>query len=132
MKYTPDRITHLQPNQIFVFGSNLSGMHLGGAARLALKWGAINGKHIGLYGQTYAIPTVGHHARGTLSIEEITPFVQRLIEDAKSHPDKEFLVTEIGCGIAGLTPEEVAPLFKEALELENVVLPRRFIQLLSK
>ena len=128
MKTTPDLITSLEPHQIFVFGSNLSGLHVGGAARVAMKWGAVWGEPTGLQGRTYAIPTVGLGASGTLTIEEIKPFVDQFLMDAKDFPDKEFLVTEIGCGIAGLKPEEVGPLFKEALNLDNITLPKRFIE----
>ena len=95
MKTTPDLITSLEPHQIFVFGSNLSGLHVGGAARVAMKWGAVWGEPTGLQGRTYAIPTVGLGASGTLTIEEIKPFVDQFLMDAKDFPDKEFLVTEI-------------------------------------
>ena len=127
MNITPDLINSLAPNQIFVFGSNLSGFHLGGAAKTALQWGAKWGEPVGLHGQTYAIPTVGHEAKGTLSAEEIKPYVDQFIKDAKKHSDKEFLVTEIGCGIAGLQPKEVGPLFRDALPMTNISLPQRFI-----
>lgn len=131
MKTTPDIITELEPHQVFVFGSNRSGAHIGGAAKQAMQWGARFGEFHGLYGQTYAIPTKGHNAIGTLPIMEIRPYVNEMIREAKEMTDKEFLVTEIGCGIAGLTPEEVAPLFSAAMDLENVVLPERFIQVLK-
>jgi len=131
MATSPEVITSLGQHQVFVFGSNLSGLHLGGAARQALKWGAINGKHNGHYGQTYAIPTVGHNARGTLSPAEIIPFVNEFIKYASNHPELEFLVTEIGCGIAGLTHEEVAPLFTKAKEQANILLPNRFVNSIS-
>ena len=118
---TSPQIEELQPNEIFVFGSNLDGFHGGGAARLACeKWGAIWGQGVGLQGQTYAIPTM---QGGT---ETIKPYVDEFIQFAKENPDKTFLVTEIGCGIAGFQPNEIAPLFTDAVNVENIYLPERF------
>ena len=118
---TSPQIKELQPNEIFVFGSNLDGFHGGGAARLACeKWGAIWGQGVGLQGQTYAIPTM---QGGT---ETIKPYVDEFIQFAKVNPYKTFLVTEIGCGIAGFQPNEIAPLFIDAVNVENIYLPERF------
>ena len=115
---TPERIIELQPNEIFVFGSNLSGMHGGGAALLAhRKFGAIWGQGVGLQGQSYGIPTM----QG--GVETIRPYVDEFIEFAKQHPELIFLVTRIGCGIAGFTNEEISPLFEKAHDAENIVLP---------
>ena len=115
---TPEFITSLEPNEIFVFGSNLRGMHGGGAAYIAYrKFGAIMGKGVGLQGQSYAIPTM----QG--GVETIRPYVDEFIWFAKQHPDLTFLVTRIGCGIAGFTDDEISPLFEEAHEVENIVLP---------
>ena len=115
---TPERISELQPNEIFVFGSNLRGMHGGGAAYIALrKFGAIVGQGVGLQGQSYAIPTM----QG--GVETIKPYVDEFIEFAKTHKNLTFLVTRIGCGIAGFTDEEIAPLFEAAHEVENIVMP---------
>lgn len=120
-RFTPDFITELKDNEIFVFGSNLEGMHGGGAARLAYdKFGAIWGQGVGLQGQSYGIPTM--HG----GIDVIKPYVDEFIEFAKSHPELTFLVTRIGCGIAGFRDEEIAPLFKECIEMENVCLPKSF------
>lgn len=125
-KFTPDFITSLQPNEIFVFGSNLQGKHLGGAARVAHKnFGAIYGQGVGLQGQSYAIPTM----QG--DVETITPYVDEFITFAKQHPELTFLVTRIGCGIAGFEPTEIAPLFRQALPLTNVILPEDFVSLIS-
>ena len=122
-QFTPDFITELKENEIFVFGSNLQGMHGGGAARLAYdKFGAIWGQGVGLQGQSYGIPTM--HG----GVEAIKPYVDEFIEFAKSHPELTFLVTRIGCGIAGFRDEEIAPLFKECIEIDNIILPRTFIQ----
>ena len=115
---TPERITELGPNEIFVFGSNLQGMHGGGAAYIAYrKFGAIMGQGVGLQGQSYGIPTM----QG--GVETILPYVDEFIEFAKAHQELTFLVTRIGCGIAGFTDEEISPLFKEARDVENIVLP---------
>ena len=115
---TPEHITSLQPNEIFVFGSNLRGMHGGGAAYVALrKFGAIMGQGVGLQGQSYAIPTM----QG--GVETIKPYVDEFIQFAKEHPNLTFLVTRIGCGIAGFTDEEISPLFEKAHDVENIVLP---------
>ena len=118
---TPDFITHLKPNEIFVFGSNLAGHHGGGAARIALeRFGAVYGQGVGLQGQSYAIPTM----QG--GVETIKPYVDEFIAFAAGHPGLTFLVTRIGCGIAGFTDEEIAPLFEDAHLLPNVVLPRNW------
>ena len=124
-QFTPDFITELKENEIFVFGSNLQGMHGGGAARLAYeKFGAIWGQGVGLQGQSYGIPTM--HG----GVDAIKPYVDEFIEFAKSHPELTFFVTRIGCGIAGFRDEEIAPLFKECIEMENVCLPRSFHSIL--
>jgi len=126
MKITPEKITKLKNNQIFVFGSNQSGKHGKGAAKTALGWGAIYGQAEGLQGKTYGIPSKDKSIRRTLSINEIKPYVDRFIDFAKNHPELNFLVTEIGCGLAGLKPKSVAPLFLGCKELTNVWLPTRF------
>lgn len=126
-RVTSNHIERLQPNEIFVFGSNLSGHHGGGAALLAMnKWGAIWGQGVGLQGQTYGIPTM----QG--GVETIRPYVDEFIQFANKHPEMTFLVTEIGCGIAGFTPQEIAPLFAKTTTTENIHLPQRFWDLLGK
>lgn len=129
---TPDNIKFLQDNEIFVFGSNLSGRHGLGAAKTALGWGAKWGQAKGLQGKTYGIPTKDSTVRRTLSIEEIQPFVKEFIEFAKVNTDLIFLVTEVGCGLAGLKPKDVAPLFKDAINVNNIHLPSRFWHKLIK
>ena len=115
---TPEFITELQPDEIFVFGSNLSGMHGGGAALVAYrKFGAVWGQGVGLQGQSYGIPTM----QG--GVETIRPYVDEFIQFAGEHPELTFLVTRIGCGIAGFTDDEISPLFKKAHSIENIVLP---------
>ena len=124
--YTPDFITELGPKDIFVFGSNLAGAHGGGAARLALKkFGASWGKGTGLQGNSYAIPTM----QG--GVNTIKPYVDEFIRFAKEHPDLTFYVTKIGCGIAGFSDKEIAPLFKKSLEVSNIRLPKDFVMILE-
>ncbi|MBR6032706.1 MAG: hypothetical protein IKP36_12245 [Bacteroidaceae bacterium] len=115
---TPELITKLQPDEIFVFGSNLKGIHGGGAAYAAYhNFGAIWGQGVGLQGQSYGIPTM----QG--GVETIRPYVDDFILFAWEHPDLTFLVTRIGCGIAGFTDDEISPLFEKAQDIENIVLP---------
>lgn len=119
MRVSPDNIQSLKPNEVFVFGSNLSGSHGGGAALVAYrKFGAIWGQGVGLQGQSYGIPTM--HG----GVEAIKPYVDEFIAFDRQHQDLVFLVTRVGCGIAGFTDNEIAPLFSEAKQLENVYLPR--------
>ena len=119
--YTPEMIYSLKPNEVFVFGSNLNGAHLGGAARVAYsKFGAKWGEGVGLQGQSYAIPTM----QG--GVNTIKPYVDQFVAFAKEHPELTFYVTRIGCGIAGFKDEEIAPLFENAKELSNVFLPKTF------
>lgn len=120
-RVTPEWIDKLAENEVFVFGSNLEGMHGGGAARVArLHFGAKMGQGVGLQGQSYAIPTM----QG--GVDTIRPYVDEFIGFAKAHPELRFLVTPIGCGIAGFEPEDIATLFEEARGLENVFLPLSF------
>ena len=126
-RFTPERITHLAENEIFVFGSNLAGAHGGGAARTALEhFGAIWGVGVGLQGQSYAIPTM--HG-GT---DAIRPYVDQFIQFAAEHPQFTFLVTRIGCGIAAFSAGDIAPLFAKAIDMENVILPRDFVDVIEK
>jgi hypothetical protein len=126
-RISPRWINSLEKNEIFVFGSNLQGMHGGGAARVALEqFGAVWGQGTGLQGQSYAIPTM--HG----GIDVIAPYVNDFIAFAKEHPELKFLVTEIGCGIAGFSVSEMATLFKEALDITNIYLPERFVEELEK
>ena len=120
-----DRIATLGEKEIFVFGSNIHGAHGGGAAWYAYKnFGTEWGVGEGLTGRTYALPTMEGEA-------SMAHAVERFISCAKEHPELTFLVTAVGCGIAGYTPQQVAPLFKEALSLENVYLPQVFMQILD-
>ena len=115
---TPEFIQELAPGEIFVFGSNLRGMHGGGAAYVAYrKFGAIMGQGVGLQGQSYAIPPI----QG--GVETIKPYVDEFIQFAKEHKNLTFRVTRIGCGIAGFTDAEIAPLFEQAHGDDNIILP---------
>ena len=125
-KYTPEFITELADDEVFVFGSNLAGMHGGGAAATAHRcFGAVWGKGVGLQGQSYAIPTM----QG--GVKTIKPYVDEFIVFAKSHPELRFLVTKIGCGIAGFREEQIAPLFAEAIDVKNIILPRDFVEIIK-
>ena len=125
-RVTPNNIDVLKPGQIFVFGSNEAGLHLGGAARTALEcFGAVYGQGVGLQGNSYAIPTMN------LSLPIIKGYVQDFIQFADMHPELTFLVTRVGCGIAGYRDEDIAPLFARAYNLPNVYLPAEFWKVLS-
>ena len=124
-RITPSEINKLLTNEVFVFGSNIQGMHIGGAARIAFdKFGAEWGNGEGLQGQSYALPTMGGVDNTTSAACTFTTF-------AKEHPELRFFVTPVGCGIAGYRPEEIAPMFKDAAKLENVYLPLSFWKILT-
>lgn len=126
-KYTPENITHLDQDDIFVFGSNLQGMHSGGAARVAYdKFGAVWGQGVGIQGQSYAIPTM----QG--GVETIKPYVDQFIDIAREWDQNTFYVTRIGCGIAGFSDEDIAPLFDKAYDLYNVRLPESFARIIER
>lgn len=119
-RITPDMITRLAPNEVFVFGSNEQGLHYGEAAKAAVEnFGAIMGQGNGLQGKSYAIPSMS-------GVGVMGEYVKQFCEFAKAHPEKHFLVTEIGCGIAGYSVNEVAPLFECCRDVENISLPASF------
>ena len=123
--FTPERISELKADEVFVFGSNLEGMHGGGAAWVAFrKFGAVMGCGVDLRGQSYAIPTM----QG--GVETIKPYVDEFISFASEHPELFFFVTRIGCGIAGFRDKDIAPLFAGAIGLDNVCLPESFVKAL--
>lgn len=120
----PERIRALEPNQVFVFGSNARGRHWGGAAfyawrRFGARWGQGHGRH----GASYAIDTMSGD-------QAMTEAIAAFLTYAKEHPENEFLLTAIGCGIAGRSPKDIAPHFTDAPE--NVRLPATFLNELSK
>ena len=124
-RITPDHITRLGANEVFVFGSNERGLHYGGAAKAALEnFGAVMGQGNGLQGKSYAIPSMS-------GLGVMGEYVKEFCEFAKAHPEKRFLVTEIGCGLAGYSIIEVAPLFECCIEIENICLPSSFWELLK-
>lgn len=126
MNITPENIQSLKYNEVFVFGSNESGIHEAGAAKLALdKFGARYGQMFGMQGQSFAIPTKDTQIK-TLPLHKIYMYIQVAEAHFVAHPTKIFLVTEIGCGLAGYTPEDIAPLFKSSYQLLNVYMPKRF------
>ena len=128
--FTPDYIDTLLSNQIFVFGSNSLGYHTGGASGTARKkFGAVWGQPEGLQGQSYAIPV--DYGKGVRKDAEVKIAIDRFIDFAKAHNELFFFVTRVGCGIAGYHDEEIAPFFREALNMKNVCLPKSFVDALS-
>ena len=131
VKVTPENITKLKGKEIFVFGSNLAGMHGGGAAKFAQeKFGAISGQGIGLFGKSYALPTKDENIE-TMPIDQIAKHVNDLREYTITWKSLHFMITAVGCGLAGYEPKDIAPLFKDFLELDNVSLPQSFLDILS-
>jgi len=129
---TPEKITNLKKGQIFVFGSNQAGRHGAGAAKFAMEFGARYGQAAGIQGKTYAIPTKNYAVSKTLPQKIIGAYIKRFIDYAKMQKDKTFLVTAVGCGLASLRPQDIAPLFKDAMDIENIHLPRRFWEILNE
>ena len=132
IEYTPENITELKPNEIFVFGSNTAGQHIGGAARVAYeKFGAKWGKAEGLSGQTYAIPTINYYSFERVSEEYLKECLVDFIRFCRQNKDKKFYLTKIGCGIAGWEINEMKRLFTEAMLLcifpDNLIVPKEFV-----
>ena len=121
-RFTPDRVERLSNCEIFVFGSNIEGEHMGGAARFACeKFGAEWGVCDGPTGQCYAIPTM--HG----GLEDIRPYAEKFIAYAKAHPMNRFLLTRVGCGIAGFKDSDMAQLFEDVLDIPNIAYPRQWL-----
>ena len=126
-EFTPRMITQLREGEIFVFGSNIHGRHGGGAAAIAhARFGAVWGVGEGITGQCYALPTMEG------GVDYIGGKVQNFLACAREHPELKFYVTRIACGIAGFRPAEIAPLFKDAITMENVILPKDFLEILAQ
>ena len=122
-RITPDFVSTLHDNEIFVFGCRNPGRHFDGASAFALEhFGAVFGQREGAQGQSYAIPTIG----GTIGLKAIRESVMRFTEYAAAHPELRFLVTAIGCGGGGWYPSQIAPMFRKAALLPNVWLPQDF------
>jgi hypothetical protein len=121
-------ITELAPNEVFVFGSNYAGRHGKGAALTASrKFGARNGQGTGLMGQSYGIATKDRNLK-ILSLDTIQQQIRKFLECAYDHPGLKFLVTPIGCGLAGYKPKDIAPLFYFYRIPLNVILPESFLK----
>lgn len=131
MKYTEEDIVELKDSEIFVFGSNESGIHGAGAARRALSFGAVYGKGFGLSGQTFAIPTKDWNVE-TLPLEEIKFYIDRFWYFVQKYENYYFLITKIGCGLAGYSISEIAPLFADFIFFKNVSLPKEFMEEITK
>lgn len=129
-RITPIVIKSLADNEVFVFGSNEAGRHGLGAAKTAMNFGAKYGKAKGIQGNTYAIPTKDKTIKNSLTLVRIKKYVDEFIIYAKENPNKTFLVTPIGCGLAGYNEKDIAPLFKEAIDVDNIYLPSGFWKLL--
>lgn len=126
----PDNIKQVGENEIFVFGSNRAGRHSNGAALLAFrKFGARMGQADGLMGRSYGIPTKDRNLR-TLPLAAIESQIVKFLRFAEKHPQLTFLVTQIGCGLAGYQPKDIAPLFMAHEIPGNVALPKAFLELM--
>lgn len=118
-------------NHIFVYGSNEAGRHGRGAARYAFRYfGAILGQGVGLQGSSYAIPTLSS-SFSRLSLETVSEYVEDFLSFAREHPEYTFFLTSIGTGLAGFTCEQIAPLFRSGMNLENLIFPLEFARLLG-
>ena len=125
-RITPDVITRLAPNEVFVFGSNEQGLHYGGAAKAAYEnFGAVMGQGNGLQGKSYAISSMS-------GLGIMGEYVKEFCEFAKAHPEKHFLVTPVGCGIAGFSEDEIAPLFEICRDIDNISLPASFWDIIGE
>lgn len=130
-RLTPENITELAPHEISTFASNEMGIHGAGAAKQAVRWGAVKHVGFGLRGQTFAIPTKGPTWRTTLPLSKIGYYVQRYIDVVAAYPHLTFLTTAIGCGLAGYNPAQIAPLFLNAVPVANIYLPESFWKILQ-
>jgi O-acetyl-ADP-ribose deacetylase (regulator of RNase III) len=131
MRISQENITRLNKNEIFVYGSNLSGRHGKGAALVAYKkFGATPGRCHGMDNNSYGIPTKDGDLK-VLPLEKIAKYVKNFIADAQTNPDYTFHVTAIGTGLAGYAAKDIAPLFEGAQYLKNVYLPQEFWEILN-
>jgi hypothetical protein len=128
MEYTPEIITRLNKNEIFVFGSNTEGRHGKGGALVARKYfGAIYGQSKGLQGQSYAIITKDlSKGMRSVPLDFIHEQVREFVHFANNHKDLKFYVCKIGCSLAGYKVEQIAKIFQSFWLPENIVLPKEF------
>lgn len=119
---TPEIITELKENEVFVFGSKPDGNHKSGAAKIAVeKFGARQGLGEGFCGQSYAIPVHKYHTH------KMDKAVKSFVGYAKTHSDKAFYVLPVGCGSAGIDIRVVSEMFSKAMDYDNIYLPRQFV-----
>lgn len=112
--YYQGNITTLNSNEIFVFGSNLKGVHGAGAAKYARdNFRAELGRGYGFTGECYALPTKDHNIR-TMALDSIGIYINDFIRAASEFPDYRFMVTKVGCGLAGYSDGDIAPMFKDS------------------
>lgn len=132
-RVTPENIVSLAKDEVFVFGSNEGGIHGSGAAKDAKeRFQAEMGVGYGPTGQCFAIPTKNWNVSGTLPLPVIECYAARFIEYAMLNPKKKFLVTQIGCGLAGYNPEDIAPFFAGVDPIKNISLPQSFWNVIDK
>lgn len=138
--HTHQTLTSLKSERfIFVFGSNVAGRHGAGAARVAAhNFGAEFGKGFGLYGQSFALPTKDENIE-TLPVPVIHAYVDGMINEAEQHKEYMFVLTEIGCGLAGYSADDIAPLFAKYIEQSvfgshpnNIIFPKAFVDVFLK
>lgn len=139
-RVTPEEIKILEDDEIFVFGSNSRGYHGAGAAVFAAECGYPMGvsQALDIDAQCMGIVTVnslGNKFQSTPkampTLDELKQNVDRAIETFKTNPKLNFLVTEIGCGLAGFAPMQIAWMFHECINMPNVALPKRFWMILN-
>jgi hypothetical protein len=137
MKITPDFIDlkkGLEPGQVIVFGSNYAGIHGAGLARdVHQALGFPMGLGFGFNEEmnAFAFATKDKNIK-TLSLEEIETLVDVLEYNIKNDSNLHFLITEVGCGLAGYEPKDIAPLFRDISKLPNVSLPKRFWEIIKR
>lgn len=132
LRVTPEDMGELSKNQVFVFGSNEAGIHGAGAAFYASKkFGAHLGLGFGFAGRSFAIPTKDWEVM-PLPLPVIEFYVKRFIAFTRKYGQSwEFMVTKVGCGLAGFTPEQIAPFFKDCRNQKNIWLPQDFHDVLD-
>lgn len=133
-EFTPENITFLKENEVFVFGSNEQGIHGRGAALTAKQlFNAQQGKGIGMTGDSYALPTCTwiNKALVPLNLNKIQEYANQFIDYAKNNSNKKFYLTKVGCNLAGYTPEQIAPLFAESINVKNIIIPMEFYDVIK-